>query len=313
MPIYGALPATAASLPDDAGAAIDLLVERLSPNAADRVEKVSIPSDYSIRAADFEVALPTSQSASVVLSQPQEIPLGVRPLFALDSRDSVGATDTANYVGENSKNLFAVEVFGSGVQFSEILLGPEASHAFVFAVDVPNGGRLEQLSSGAVAVWSAAGSFVGGFASAWARDSRGHAVETYYEVQNGFVIQNVSVQASDACPIVADPWLFKDLIDSASWIYRKGVGFTLSVSPSGWLRAFAGSYPAGSAAWDELYDKYRARGLTVNLGGMRDQLICHVQIAAFKTTYNLDEWRSDVGYAQTLNSKCNPGGGKFID
>jgi len=45
---------------------------------------------------------------------------------------------------------------------------------------------------------------------------------------------------------------------------------------------------------------------------MRDQCICHVQIVSVrssrKPTWNLDEWRPNVGYAQTVNSACNPGG-----
>jgi hypothetical protein len=46
---------------------------------------------------------------------------------------------------------------------------------------------------------------------------------------------------------------------------------------------------------------------------MRDQLICHWQLAFWRDTYNLDEWRADVGYPQTVNSNCNPGGTKWFD
>jgi len=63
---------------------------------------------------------------------------------------------------------------------------------------------------------------------------------------------------------------------------------------------------------DELYSKYKDAGLNTNLQGMRDQYICHVQIVSVrssrKPTWNLDEWRPNVGYAQTVNSACNPGG-----
>jgi hypothetical protein len=46
-----------------------------------------------------------------------------------------------------------------------------------------------------------------------------------------------------------------------------------------------------------------------NLGGMRDQYICHQQIAFAKRTSNLDEWRPDVSYSATVRARCNPGGG----
>lgn len=102
-------------------------------------------------------------------------------------------------------------------------------------------------------------------------------------------------------------------ISSARWVYHRNFGFTLEVSPTGWLRANAGGYAAGASAWGELYDKYKDHGLTKNLGGMRDQLICHVQFAAGKSTYNLDEWRADVSYAETVNTRCNPGGTEIFD
>jgi hypothetical protein len=74
-----------------------------------------------------------------------------------------------------------------------------------------------------------------------------------------------------------------------------------------------GGYAIGAFAWDELYTKYKNIGLCCNLNGMRDQLICHVQFAFWRATFNLDEWRPDVGYLQTVNSSCNPGGSKWFD
>lgn len=50
---------------------------------------------------------------------------------------------------------------------------------------------------------------------------------------------------------------------------------------------------------------------------MKDQYICHQQIVAIrdplKATWNLDEWRADVGYLATVNAFCNPGGKSIFD
>jgi hypothetical protein len=105
-------------------------------------------------------------------------------------------------------------------------------------------------------------------------------------------------------------WLGADLVSSASWRFTSGWGWTLSVTPTAWARANccgAQSGVAASAGWDELYSKYKNAGLNTNLGGMRDQYICHFQFAAFKSTWNLDEWRPDVSYADTVAALCNPG------
>ena len=59
--------------------------------------------------------------------------------------------------------------------------------------------------------------------------------------------------------------------------------------------------------WDELYSWAAGPyGLNTNLGGMRDQYICHQQFAAYKYTWNLDEYRKDVSYWDTVKARCNP-------
>jgi len=40
----------------------------------------------------------------------------------------------------------------------------------------------------------------------------------------------------------------------------------------------------------------------------KHQYLCHIdsQVARVKTSWNLDSWRPNVGYAATLLAKCNP-------
>ncbi len=124
------------------------------------------------------------------------------------------------------------------------------------------------------------------------------------------MLATIALGASAVAPAASEArWLGRNLIHSASWTHRPA-GWTLMVSPTRWARGWAGngylSYRVGAAGWKELYRKYRSRGLNTNLGGMRDQFICHQQIGAFRKTWNLDEWRPDVSYAQTIRDLCNP-------
>lgn len=104
-----------------------------------------------------------------------------------------------------------------------------------------------------------------------------------------------------------------------STTFRVGglIAAIVTLAPTAWARAFAGAYLAGVYGWRELYDKYKNQGLNTNLGGMRDQWICHQQVVAIqaprRATRNLDEWRPDVSYAQTVNAYCNPGGAVIWD
>jgi hypothetical protein len=171
-------------------------------------------------------------------------------------------------------------------------------------------------ADGAVFIVGGDGKVIGGFGVPWAKDSAGREVPTRYEVRGSELVQVVDHHEGLAYPVVADPYLGFDMISSARWVHRSD-GWTMEVTPTGWARSFAGGYLPGVYGWNELYDKYRNRGLNRNLDGMRDQWICHQQVVAIrsprKPTWNLDEWRPDVSYIQTVNASCNPGGARWFD
>lgn len=182
-----------------------------------------------------------------------------------------------------------------------------------YPVDVPAGGTIVASADGALAVTSKEGVVLGGIAAPWARDARGGEVATHYDVRGTTVVQVIDHRAAGlAYPVVADPWLGQNLIASAKWV-GAGRQWTLQVVPTQWARINAGGFLVGAAGWDELYAKYKnvGRGIRNNLAGMRDQFICHEQFVAIRTpnkpSWNLDEWRPNVGYPQTVAHQCNPG------
>jgi len=211
----------------------------------------------------------------------------------------------------------AVQASEEGVRIHTVSNSVESPVEFAYEVELPSGGKLDLLENGGVAVLDAQGGLRGGFAPPWALDRANHSVPTHYEVRGASVVQ--VVQHRDGAvqyPVVADPWLWKDLISSASWA-SSSQGWTLKVIPTTWARLNAGGYAVGVAGWDELYSKYKNRGLNTNLDGMRDQFICHQQIVAIrspnKPSWNLAEWRPNVSYLATVNAQCNPGGSSIFD
>lgn len=151
-----------------------------------------------------------------------------------------------------------------------------------------------------------------------ARDGRGATVPARYEVTDGAIVRVVDhlrTVAVDA--VLSMDYLGLDVISRADWSLEWNFGRVLHVTPTGWSRANAGGYISGVSGWDELYSKYRNRGLNTNVEGLRDQYICHQQIVAIRApnrpTWNLDEWRPDVSYAATVNASCNPGGPVWLD
>lgn len=301
--------------PDTVSAAIDHADSRR------KEEVVAPPSGVDVRngtvIASDGVVVKTPATADGALSVTSRydggsVAVGL-PTKSTASARSAGS-GTITYSDTGSDMNVGVRVFDSGVQVSTVLESPRADHSFAYPVTLPAGAHIESTPDGGVVFLGADGTLLGGFAAPWAKDSAGYDVGTRYEIRGNIVVQHVDPATS--YPVVADPYLWIDLISSASWVHHTE-GWTLQVTPTTWARANAGSYLVGTYDWSELYSKYKNSGLNTNLNGMRDQLICHQQIVAVrapgKATWNLDEWRPDVGYIQTVNSSCNPGGSKWFD
>ncbi|WP_327139115.1 DUF2599 domain-containing protein [Nocardia sp. NBC_01327] len=103
-----------------------------------------------------------------------------------------------------------------------------------------------------------------------------------------------------------DAYADQALIDRTEWTDAQD-GRRLLVYPTDAGRQ--DTFPtAGERAWQEvLVDAPDA-----DSPGMRDQFMCHWDFARIvapnKPSWNLEPWRPAVGYQETVNALCNPGG-----
>jgi hypothetical protein len=275
--------------------------------------RIGTTRGQSAFSAGAGLEIPADASGQVVLSADRSTRKIGLSFAGLASGAGALASDGTVVYRSGRQSSVGVQAFAGAVRVAAVLQSPDAGNSMTYALDLPKGAHLQTRDDGALSILASDGSLLGGIASPWARDAKGHAVATSYSVTGSKLLQTVEPTAGTAYPIVADPYFFIDLIDHATWYYHSGYGWTFQVSPTTWGRVNSGAYAIGAFAWDELYTKYRDRGLNTNLNGMRDQLICHWQFAFYKSTYNLDEWRPDVGYPQTVNSSCNPGGSVWFD
>ncbi len=301
--------------PDSVSALIDVADSRqveeiVAPSAGSDVSKGAVVSSDGV-----VVETPATAAGALSITSRYD---GGRVSVGLPTESGASAqvaeSGTITYGDSGNDVATGVRVFDSGVQVSTVLESPQADHSFTYPLTLPAGAHIESTPDGGVVFLGGDGTLVGGFAPPWAKDSEGKDVGTRYEIRGDSVVQHVD--AATSYPVVADPYLWVDLISSASWVHYSE-GWTLQVKPTTWARANAGSYLVGTYDWNELYSKYKNKGLNTNLDGMRDQLICHQQVVAVvsprKATWNLDEWRPNVSYAQTVNASCNPGGSKWFD
>lgn len=221
----------------------------------------------------------------------------------------------------------SVQATDDGFRIHTVIRSAAAPTEYTHAVTLPSGTHLAMASSlptdaedpgratgtadGVLIVRDADNALVAGFSSPWARDAHGVAVATRFEVRNGALVQIVDHATTSGVvyPVVADPYLGFSLIKSYTWAYTTGSGYTLRAYPTAWARAHAGSYYVGTLGFKELQSK-TGGSLNTNVGGMRDQYICHQQWVAIwepsKASWNLDEWRPDVSYYSTVRARCNP-------
>ena len=261
-----------------------------------------------------QVAIPATADGAVMATSPTgDATVSVQ----VGGASAVGtlATDGSVVFDQGGSTDATVQPTDDGFRIHTLIHDAFAPTRYAHQVTIPTGTRLVLIdglpsqdkgtSPGGALILDAQGNLVAGFAPPWAVDAQGAGVPTHYELEGAALVQVIDHHAGTAYPVVADPYLGFDLVKGARWISRPG-GPSLSVTPTGWARANIGSYYVGTLGWEELYSKYRDGGLNTNLGGMRDQYICHQQFAAFKPRWNLDQWRPDVSYPATVANGCNP-------
>lgn len=224
---------------------------------------------------------------------------------------SLSASSTLVFKGQSKSFAdVAVQAFSDSIRIATIINDISSSTEYRYKINLNNGEKITQDDQGNVFIVTKNDLLIGGLTPAWAVDSKGRKIETFYKIDGDTIIQVVNHQLSDVqYPVIADPTIYGTYVQSAVWTSGSR-GWTLRVTPTPYARKLS-SYQAGYYGWIELYNRMSYDGLDTNLSGMQDQYICHQEWATWwdpnKPTWNLDEWRANVGYARTVFYRCNPG------
>ncbi|WP_422934898.1 DUF2599 domain-containing protein [Sinomonas sp. P47F7] len=311
--------APASASPPDWANGVASAVEKVAPpiypasrgkSANGLVQPKSQPKKASVRVQD---------RATVIDAATNPVTKSVLSITVVNAAERRGQAANGSVVigSSNPAVSFAVQSYEHGTRISSVTSDPSGS---LQTYELADGFAFTPTPEGGALVVDKAGTAVGQLASPWARDATGRDLPTSYTFEGSRMTQSVDTSDRNTqFPVVADPYFGIDLIDHAYWKFEVD-GWVFKVFPAWWARSNAyssHSYLVGAFGWDELYSKYASAGLNTNLNGMRDQYICHQVVVGVrdpnKESWNLDEWRPDVGWWETVNSYCNPGGNRLFD
>lgn len=303
----GAFPAQAAPSADvEPIAAIAAIAPEVLENRSDSTPESSDDGAIDTVENGTNLVIPSDAADGITLGTPDGT-IGIGLPNADNAEPAVaemaGVVSYDN--GDGSTTVPVVKDDGS-VQITTVIADATAPKRYEYPLDLPSGASLIlDDSTGAVAVIDAAGSWLAGVAPAWAKDAAGQEVPTRYLVEGEKLVQLVDHSAAGfTYPIIADPWMGNALIKSFRW----ETSSRILVTPTDYSRGWAGNiwYQAvGNAGYDELISKQSSATRSRLNNSGRNQFVCHVYYAPFKSTWNLEVNKADKGLSGFILNACN--------
>lgn len=275
-----------------------------------------VPTDTSGESAidasldGVQVTIPNDPTTPIMLIPQGGEPIGLSVPFGNRAVNAkVLAEGVVAYDNRNGSTTVPVVKEDGSVQVVTVIDVVGAPTSYTYALDLPQGSRIDQEDEGGLLILGPEGEFLGGVAPAWAIDANGIPVATHYTV-SGTEITQVVDHTSSAIqyPVVADPWLGVDLYYTP-WVSFVSKGYKINVTPRAW-----GVANAGLATWWAHRDEVKTK-----LGGsvwrwtnsIQEQFYCHIAgLPLSLPTYNMESWRPTMNWATQAPYNCNyPEGG----
>lgn len=263
------------------------------------VQESANTADYfaDIPERDTVITIPGDASAGVALDQGGDVVTVGLPNASEAARGIADADGLVHFNNADGSTTVPLVREDGVVQITTIIETASAPAVFEYPIAVADGGQLVDAGDGFFAVLDEAGQPAAMIDPAWAKDANGRDVPTWYEQQGNTLVQVVEHRSDFAYPVVADPAVRGNLITDVKLSWSR-YGTTVGVTPrSGWAITPFSNWWAEYKLW--VSAQYEGNKFY-------NQLRCHVDIAPFKSPWNLDAWRPDVRYSDVLAAGCNP-------
>lgn len=308
-------------------------IEAVSPELLDGAINVTPEEggDTAIEAdiEDVEITVPTDPSDPLTFKSDEGDITIVLPASA-EASDAVAAGVGLVVFDNNDGSTTTPIVREDGtLQINTVIESPDAPDTYSYQVELPVGTTIQR--DGESLFFLNGDTLVGGLAPAWAQDADGQAVPTRYEVNGSIVTQIVEHDATFTYPVVADPWLGKNLfayvrnnvrpafkgkpvytMELSRWgqlIYRGSAAFGFVAPGLSGLPVTALGYKImTNNGWAEVI----SRQSRANTTSVKQQYVCHVRygypVLGSGWRWDLEAARpSYPGWtrANPLNHRCN--------
>ena len=279
------------------------VVARIAP----QVLVGTVPEVSSVKRSSRSVS---PKPGTLFSSETRGLRLGLRQPDLEKSTEFRGANYRILKSRDGVEFIPLLKIDGS-VQTLAILRSPDAQNYLEFDLELPTNAKAEVLESGEVVVVDLQGKLLAGISAPWAKDSSGEAVETFFEIKAGKLIQHVLHNSKNyTYPIVADPWFGIDLYNKPTVTFH-AKSYRINVTPTAW-----GTANTGIATWFAHRDEVKTK-LGTNAwrwtNTIQEQFYCHIAGVPFSLPeYNLESWQPLVNWATSLTAyQCNPDKGTW--
>lgn len=312
----------------------DNIIENMDELGVDLVDDFesadSVESDDELVSIQDELEITVSKDdAEVNIGQSEE---GEFSVSIDDTLDFVESED-GMLVYQSQEKGYSVDAqpLDGGARFLFNIERDSSAKRFKIDFSIEDGGYLTKDENGDFYIANADGEVLAVIGGAWAVDSEGTFIETYYE-QEGNSIYQVVEYTGDKYPLTADPLFCSDTIDNTSTTYndqKKADGYrgVFHVYARTCAKAYISSYwlkmlwnkrinlfPNAAISrdmWSEVIAdaSFKSSGiLRRNITGIRNQFICHAinPGTIWKSSWNLEPRRPIVSLANTYGKACNP-------
>lgn len=232
-------------------------------------------------------------------------------VIKLGPLQSINPTSNNFYFFSNKEDLVPnFKKFKNGIEQS-IKIDPTSNNeTYKIPFYFQNGESIKVEEDGSAVIYNKNKESIAIVMPTEAKSQSGEILEVNTTLKNGNTLEYYVNFKEEVSPVTikntTTSYTFSQYFSSGNWIVRDGI-VSLSLEPTNTLTKLIVNHAIRTDSWNKVKDTFSGDSQWGNTGSMQNQYLCHLDFAkSFKTPWNLEPHRPDVGYLKTVAASCNP-------